>query len=240
MMRLLFASAAALLLTATTLDGAAEAQRRGRAPVARTSPRAATPAPNWLQRVERTAEGGYRIGNPNAAVKLIEYGSITCGHCADFSTAANRPLRDNYIRTGRVSFEYRPYLIFPSDPGIFLLLGCQGPAGFFDTVEKLYASQAAWSGRLQAQASRIQALPPRQRMAAVVRASGVDQLFRQRGMSQQRIDACLADQAALRRLGEHHQRYESQGVDGTPTFLINGRRVDVGDWTGLEPLLRQP
>jgi protein-disulfide isomerase len=234
--RALLASAAFLLLVSTGMEAAADAQRRNRPAAARPAPQPA----NWLQRTERTAEGGYRIGNPNAAIKLVEYGSITCSHCADFSAAASRPLRDNYIRTGRVSFEYRPFSIFPSDPGIFLLLECQGPAGFFDTVERIYARQNEWTARVQAQAAQLQSQPWPQQIPAVVRASGVDQLFRQRGMPQARIDACLSDQAALRRLGEHQQRYESQGVDGTPTFLINGRKVAAGDWAGLEPLLRRP
>ena len=45
------------------------------------------PAPNggdWAEVVEQTADG-FRMGNPNAPVKLVEYASPTCSHCAEFS-----------------------------------------------------------------------------------------------------------------------------------------------------------
>jgi len=39
----------------------------------------------WVENVTATADGGFRIGNPNAKVKLVEYASLTCSHCADFA-----------------------------------------------------------------------------------------------------------------------------------------------------------
>ena len=48
---------------------------------------AAVPAPNngdWSTMVAKTPEGGFVMGNPGAKVKLIEYGSMTCPHCATF------------------------------------------------------------------------------------------------------------------------------------------------------------
>jgi protein-disulfide isomerase len=237
MMMSRLASGAALLLALASTASPADAQRR-RAPAHRAAPaRPVVTAVDWLQRVERTAEGGYRMGNPNAAVKVVEYGSITCSHCAHFAAEANQPLRSR-IRTGRVSFEYRPFMIFATDPGIFLLLGCQSPASFFAATDKLYAEQAEWTARAEAQESQLSSLGERERVAAVVRASGVDQLFRQSGMSQQRIDACLSDQAAMSRMAEAQRRAEALGVQGTPTFMINGRMVDAGNWAGLERLLR--
>src|SRR5438128_1991328 len=82
------------------------------------------PAPNhsdWTQIVARTADGGYLMGNPNAPVKLVEYGSITCPHCAHFSETSG-PLRDTYVRSGQVSYEFRPLLIHPQDPAVFMLI----------------------------------------------------------------------------------------------------------------------
>ena len=193
-------------------------------------------AADLTQRVERTAEGGYRMGAANAPVKLVEYASIACSHCADFNAAAAGPLRER-IRTGQLSWEVRPYLIFPSDPGIFLLLQCARPADFFTLSDELYAGQSGWTQRIEADAARLQALPARDQMVAVVRASGVEPLFRARGMSDARITACLSDRPALDRLIANHRRYAQAGVDGTPTFFINGRQAEAGSWAQLEPLL---
>jgi protein-disulfide isomerase len=205
-------------------------------------------APNggdWTEIATMTDRGGFLLGNPNAPVKLIEYASITCPHCAEFAEAGGAALRDRYVRSGQVSWEYRPYLLFPSDPGVFLMLRCIGPAAFFRTAEQLYADQRNWVGRLQAlpqdQAAQIDALPtPALKAAAYVRASGLDQFFRQRGIPEARMNQCLADPAALQQYGEMTRRGDSEdGVTGTPTFLINGEHQDAGRWSELEPLLRR-
>ena len=99
---------------------------------------------------------------------------------------------------------------------------------------------------MQTQADSVNAVPPQQRIAAVVRAAGVDQFFRQRGMPGARVDACLADTNAIQEQIAASQRAgEADGVTGTPTFVINGRVAEnVGNWRhpdpnrALEPRLR--
>lgn len=200
-------------------------------------------APNngdWSQTVSETPENGYRMGNPDAPVKLVEYASITCHVCADFSEAAHDELVNQYVKSGQLSWEYRPYAIFPTDPGLFALLRCQGPQPFFGLAEQLYATQREWAARAQsAPADQIEALPLNQRPAAWVRAVQLDQFFRQRGLPQGRMDQCLADQAQLQVLVDSKARGDREGVRGTPTFFINGTRADVTAWTALRPLLRQ-
>ena len=205
------------------------------------------PAPNngdWTQIVTMTPEGTYVMGNPNAPVKLVEYASITCHVCADFSEQGGATLRDQYVRSGQVSWEYRPYLLFPTDPGVFLMLRCLDPAAFFRTSEQLYAEQRQWAARIQSmpseQLAQLEGQPPAVQAAALLRATELDQFFRQRGIPEARMNQCLADNAALQQLGQLKLRGDSQdGVAGTPTFLINGEKQDVTAWSVLEPLLRR-
>ena len=147
---------------------------------------------NWTEIVSETPEGGYRMGNPDAPVKLVEYASITCPHCGEFAETATDPLTNQYVRSGQVSWEYRPYMLFPSDPGIFMLLRCQGPTPFFTLVHQLYATQSEWGVRLQSlapeQRQQFEGLSPNDKAAAYYRATGLDQFFRQRGMPEGRID----------------------------------------------------
>ena len=210
----------------------AQAQHR-RAPVAHR---------DWSQIAVRTPEGGVRIGNPAAPVKLIEYGSITCPHCAAFSADGAAALRANYVRPGRVSWEYRPYVIFPTDPGIFTLLSCLPPSRFFPAAEQLYATQQTWVGRVQAlpeaQLQQLQTLTPNQQAAALVRAAGLDVFFRAQGLGPAQANACLASPAGLHRIGAITQHANALGVQGTPTFFINGRSVGTQSWARLEPMLR--
>jgi hypothetical protein len=134
-------------------------------------------------------------------------------------------------------------MIFPTDPGIFMLLRCQGPQPFFRLVEQLYADQPNWSARLQAippeQAQGLEAMAPAARAAALVRMIQLDQFFRQRGMPEARMNSCFADPQNLQQLTDITARGSNEdGVAGTPTFLINGTKQQASNWAQLEPLLR--
>ncbi len=209
------------------------------------APIAAIPAPNggdWTETVEQTADG-FRMGNPNAPVKLVEYASPTCSHCAEFSEQGTGPLKNNYVKTGRVSWELRPYMIFPSDPGIAMLLRCQGAAPFFQLTEQIYADQPVWAGKLQQlppeALQQLEGMAPAQRAATLVRATGMDEFFRLRGMPEGRITQCLADTGQLTALAALTARANDEGVTGTPTFFINGKKVEAAaSWKELEPSLR--
>ena len=212
-----------------------------------TVAKAPIPAPNggdWSQTVAETPEGGYRMGNPDAPVKLIEFASISCGSCAAFANSATEPLVERYVKSGNVSWEYRPFMIFPTDPGVFMLLRCRGAGPFFQLSEQLYADQSNWLGRVQTLApeeiARLQALPPAQQSGALIRATGLDAFFRQRGMPAAQVDQCLANQADLTRLAEITSSAQREyNVSGTPTFAINGETVsNANNWATLEPALQ--
>ena len=201
------------------------------------------PSGEWTDMVSETPEGGFRMGNPNAKVKLVEYGSLSCGHCAEFSRDGGSPLRDNYVKSGQVSWEFRPYLLFPSDPGISMLLRCQGAGPFFQLADQLYADQPTWIAKLQALPAdvqqQLQSMSPQQQAATLVRAGELDQFFRVRGMPEARIAACLADAQGLQSLVAGTQRANEEGVTGTPTFFINGKKIeDAASWAALEPSQR--
>jgi protein-disulfide isomerase len=203
----------------------------------------AAPAGGWAQTIVKTPEGGFRMGNPEAPVKLVEYGSLSCPHCAEFEEQGGPALRDKYVKSGQVSWEFRTYLLFPTDPGISLLLNCQSESAFFPLAEQLYKDQANWMGRIQQlpkeQLVALQSMAPRDAAAAVVRAGGLDEFFRQRGMPSSRIDSCLADPAGLENIVGIKKRGDEAGVNGTPSFFINGKVYEgPANWTGLEPALR--
>jgi protein-disulfide isomerase len=203
--------------------------------------RTAAPAhADWTRTVVATPLGGFRMGNPNARVKLVEYGSITCPHCAAFARDGGTALRDTYVKSGRVSWEYRPFMIFPTDPGLFMLLRCQGAAGFFPTSDRLYADQPDWVQKVQSlpqeRLQQIQALKPKERFAALVDATGTASYFH--GLPQARAKACLADDRNLQALLTITERAGKEGVSGTPSFFVNGKLTGALDWAGLEPFLK--
>lgn len=221
-----------LALAAVTLLGSAASQ------AAQPARKAAAPAPrDWTRTVAATPEGGFRVGNPAAPVKLVEYGSLTCPHCAEFSAESKGKL-PNYVRSGRVSFEFRPLILNAVDVSASLLARCAGPRGFFPFVERVYATQPAWTGKVIAQSASFSTLPDAQKFARVAELGGLNGLAAQVGLPPARAKACLADQTGVDRLVAIYKAADAIGVARTPTFLINGKVASAADWASLEPLLK--
>jgi protein-disulfide isomerase len=209
------------------------------------APLAQIPAPqgDWTQVVSETPEGGFRMGNPNAPVKLVEYASLGCPHCAEFEEQGVPTLRDKYVKSGQVSWEFRTYTLFGTDPGVSMLLHCQGATPFFRLTEELYASQREWASKAQEmpseQQEQLSRMDPQQASAALVQVMGLDQFFRQRGMPEAKVRSCLADRSGLEKIAAIKTLGDKEGVTGTPTFFINGTKAEeTASWAALEPKLR--
>ncbi len=209
------------------------------------NPVAAVAAPAgkaWSDVVGATAAGGMVMGNPNAAIKLVEYGSLSCPHCAHFAETGFKPLVGKYVDSGRVSFEYRSFAIHSIDVPLTVLVRCASPTAFFGLVEQLYTGQPALMARAQQgekQANAASTLPPNQRFVAIADALGFTDFFSSRGVSVDQAHACLADAANAERVGKDAQAITDQGVDSTPTLMINGTKTDANTWADLEPLLQK-
>ena len=239
----LLAAAAALLATAACNgDKAGESSAPTGAPVEAVAP---PQGGDWSQIVAQTPTGGFVMGNPNAAVKLIEFGSMTCPHCAEFAETGVKPLVDNYVKSGRVSFEYRNYVRDPLDITMSLIARCGGPSRFFPLTDALFKSQRDFFAKVQAaspeqQQSLVQ-LPPVQQFAGYAQLAGLQQWAAMRGVPSARQQQCLSNQAEIDKLVQMTSDATSDYPDfkGTPTFTINGKLVeDAAAWAQLEPKLR--
>jgi protein-disulfide isomerase len=233
------ASALALILAGC---GAGGGNTAGNQPVSQ-APLPQRPAPNggdWTQVVSRTPEGGTRVGNPDAPVKLVEYGSLTCPACQAFAATGTRPLLDTYVRSGQVSWEFR-HLVIHGGPDVVLamLSDCQPEAAFFATIEQLYLQQQEILAHLdQPTQARLQSLPPEQQLGPLARALQLDTFFARRGMPEARFNQCLGNLPAAQRLAENLSAAAREGINGTPSFILNGERLQVTSWAAMEPLLR--
>ena len=240
----------ALATVALALAGCSKAADTApTAPTADTRPAAAQPAPagqSWLEVVSKTPEGGYRIGNPDAPVKLVEYGSRMCPTCGAFGRDAYEPLK-KYVETGKVSFEFRDFLVHGAmDLPASLVGQCGGTAPFFPILEQMYQNQASYLGWVDKlspadkQALEQGTAPPMQAIGIMARAMGMVDFVKQRGIPEARAQACLADKATVDALTKTTQDASNAGtVTGTPTFLINGKPVPSAvSWGQIEPALK--
>lgn len=211
--------------------------------IAAAPARKAPAAADWSRTIVMTPEGGFRMGNPAAKVKLVEYGSLTCGHCANFAREGMAPLLGTYVRSGKVSYEYRTYFLNGLDVAAILVARCGGPGRFFPVAEKLYQTQSQWKGRVagltEAQKQALNALPEGQRLGRLAELAGITQIAAQHGIGAAQSKRCLTDQATFDRLGKMNEAAAAQGVQGTPSFFLNGSDLGPQSWGTLEPILRE-
>lgn len=147
------------------------------------------------------------IGSADAPVKVIEYASFTCPHCASFHADTFKAFKADYIDTGKVQFTYRE--VFFDRYGLWaaMVARCAGSDRYFGVADLLYQTQSQWA---------------RQGDAASVAAS-LKKIGAQAGLSPEAVDACLQDADMAQSLVDWYEsNAASDNVRSTPSFLING------------------
>ncbi len=150
--------------------------------------------------------GDVGLGKPDAPVTVIEYASLTCPHCGDFYREVMKPFKEKYIDTGKVHFIYRPFPLNVIDLGAYSLAECRGKESFLPMVDLLFSRQEKWAFVEK----------PFDALMSVVKEAG---------FTQETATACLKNTAisdALKATGDYAET--KLGVDGTPTFFIDGKR----------------
>jgi protein-disulfide isomerase len=208
-------------------------------------PTVAAPAgQSWADKVTVTPEGGYLMGNPEAPIKLVEFGALSCSHCAEFAEKSFAKLRDQYVASGRVSYELRLFMLNAWDLPAAMLATCGAPETVIPLSEQFWAWQPNMFNNMQAageaQVQAAGALPPEQRYAAMAKLTGMDAFFAERGIAADQAAACLADVGKATSLANATQAAaEKYKVSGTPWFYLNGKDIQTVTWEALEPMLQQ-
>ncbi|MEM9963945.1 MAG: thioredoxin domain-containing protein [Asticcacaulis sp.] len=158
-------------------------------------------------------------GSDKAPVTLIEYGSVTCSHCANWHKTGLRTIEKKYIRTGKVRYVFREVATSPAPVafGVYLighcaankktLFGTGGEKAYFTVIDGFFANYDKVMETGDAQPT-------------------LKSLAKKAGLSTAEYDACLKDEALLEAISSRMQnRMEADDVKGTPSFFVNGKRV---------------
>lgn len=227
--------AAAFALASCGSDEAKEAGSSTTAPAA--------DAKDWTAVVSQTEEGGFRIGNPDAKVELVEFASFTCPHCKEFNLKGKPEILKDYVQSGRVSLEYRPFALNPQDIIAINVASCDGADRFFVWSDALYANQDAWIEPYtklgEADIARLNQLPPEKQLAGLAEVGKFHEFAKTRGMPKAKFDSCVSDKAKTEAvMAKQQEAVNKYQINGTPSFLINGKLVEgVSDWSALKPKL---
>jgi protein-disulfide isomerase len=240
-LKFLTASVAALALASC---GGSET---GEAPKGEPVAEVAAPAgKQWIDVVSKTAEGGYLIGNPDAKIKLVEYASLTCHVCAQFSKDSGAELHDKFINNGKISYEFRNFVRDEFDLMAARITRCGANEAmlpltdqFMEFQETLFAN-AQKLGEDKALEARMTSLKGGERFFALADAAGIVEFFAQRGVSRDQSKACLSDTAEMQKLADLTAEYgKKYTIQGTPTFYLNGARLDVTAWPQVKGKLQE-
>jgi protein-disulfide isomerase len=219
-----------------------------------TAPLAAVAAPagsDWASVTSETEEGGMKQGNPNAPLQLVEYGSLSCPHCAHFSQESKASL-DALIAQGKISYEYRSFKIHPQDEALTAIAMCNGPAVFFPVLGQIYAhyddmqgengKMTAWFKTLgAAEKEQLSKLPEDAISSLLVEKMGAYAVLQAVGISSDKAKSCTTN-ATIKTKMKHLMDVANAKfqVSSTPTFIINGHKLDgVASWDGLQPELKR-
>lgn len=237
-----FAIAAPLALALAACGGTADeaAELKG-------EPIAAIPAPagtQWIEQAVETPEGGTLVGNPAAPLKLVEYGSLTCPTCARFSVEGSEELLNEYVNSGRVSFELRQFAIHgPIDLLFGSLTKCGPVTATIPLADQVWANLQNLLAPMQSNPAAFEQamnLPLEQRFVRAAETMGYLDFFAARGVSEDQARQCLSDGAKIESAAAFTQRYADEfNVSGTPTFELNGSRIDANSWSAVEPILQR-
>lgn len=189
------ALAAAAGVAGATAPGAALAQAK---------PAEAKDAVSVVELMAEPATKDLWIGKPDAPVTIVEYASLTCGHCAHFHEGTWPTLKSKYIDTGKARFVLRDFPLDPLAAAGSMLARCAGDDKRQAVVDLLFANQAKWLVDKPLDPMR--------------------DLLKQAGFTQESFDACLKNQTLYDAVIKTREAAsEKFGINSTPTFFINGK-----------------
>jgi protein-disulfide isomerase len=164
-----------------------------------------------------TATGDMTLGDPNAKVKMVEYASVTCSHCARFNNEVFPAFKAKYIDTGKVHYTFRELLTAPEQVASagFLVARCAGKDKYFGVVDAIFQNQQ----------DIVVGGDPRGSLLRVAQSAG---------MTEAQFNSCVEDSAALEALNKRVEQANGAGISSTPTFFMNGKKVKEGEMTLAE------
>jgi Protein-disulfide isomerase len=146
------------------------------------------------------------LGKDDAPVTIVEYMSLTCGHCGNFHKNTFDPLVQKYIDSGKARLIVREFPLDPRAAAAIMLARCAPENQFFPMISVLFKQQYTWAAAEDARAELLN-------------------IARLAGFTQESFEACLTNQKLLDDVNSVRNKAAEQfGVNATPTFIINGKR----------------
>ena len=147
------------------------------------------------------------LGSAEAPITIIEYSSLTCPHCAKFHKETLPEVKDNWVDSGKARIVYRHFPLDGLALRAAMVTNCMDEERYFTFLEALFHGQKLWA----------QASDPMKALSQVAALAG---------LNRERFEACIEDEAQANAILERRKHGETTyDIASTPTFIVNGRKV---------------
>jgi protein-disulfide isomerase len=166
------------------------------------------------------ADAGRIMGNANAKIWVVMASDFQCPFCKAWHDADFQKLVKDYVATGRVrlAFLNMPLSIHPNAlPAAEAAMCASVQNKFWPMQEALFATQAKW-----------EEMPDPTPM--------LDSLAFANGVSMPAWRQCVKNHSTLSLIQADHDRATHSGAGSTPTFFVDGERLEGAD-TKLGPVI---
>ncbi len=173
---------------------------------AKTAMAEASPAPGAGKVDVKAALADRALGDPSAKIRIDEYASLSCSHCADFSMHSFPKFKETYIDTGKVYFVYHDFPLNAPALDAAVIARCLPEERYFQFVKFLFETQDKWLGKDYQDALR--------------------QNSKLLGMDDATFDACLGSGELKQGLIDQMQKAgKEHEIQSTPSFVVNRKEV---------------
>ncbi|MEJ8473483.1 DsbA family protein [Roseibium algae] len=146
------------------------------------------------------------LGSEDAPVTIVEYASMTCGHCANFHKTTYPALKKDYVETGKVRFIFREFPLDAVASAAFMLARSAPEDKYFEIIDIMFEQQRSWAFTDNPYNSLLN-------------------FSKQIGFTQETFEEALTNQGLLDAVNAVRERGANEfGVNSTPTFFINGEK----------------
>lgn len=180
------------------------------------------PGMTFAQSGPNTAE--MSVGAEDAPVTMVEYAMFTCPHCAAFHLETWPEIKRNFVDTGKVRLVYREVYFNRASLWAGMMARCASPDRYFGLVDLLYREQSEWLADNDPE----------------VMMRSLYGIGRQAGLTDAEMDACMSDQGFAEALvAEYQKNAKADGIDSTPSFVIDGEKVSNMSYAEFEAALNK-
>ena len=148
------------------------------------------------------------LGKPDAPITIVEYGSLSCPHCAHFADAILPTIKKKWIDTGKAKLIFRDFPLDQVALRAEMVARCAPPDRYYPLIDTLFANQDKWV------------------LARDWRAA-LERLVLLAGIGKKEVDSCLANKKVEDEVAQSRLTASTQlSVNSTPTFFVNGKKFE--------------